>query len=342
MTAVLMPISDALVEQAAQWIVLLTDDDATERERARSEFEAWKQADPRHAAAAADMEQLLGRIRGVREQAAGNSRLARAALESFFGRTRRRAKRVGASLAILLALAAPVWLALQTWPPAYLMADLRTSAGEWKIHILSDGTRLTVGSIGAVNLRYDEHRRTVELVQGEILVDVAKDAKRPFVVETSHGSIRALGTRFVVDHQNDATLLSMIESRVSVQTANQRATGDAAVIEVNAGQRLRITADAVSAAEAIDSHSVEAAWQQHQLVVSDRPLAEVLDRLARYRRGRLFYNLAQIDDIRVNAVLPLDDTDRALQVLLDSFPMLRIRTLTPYLVWVDVPPPEKR
>jgi transmembrane sensor len=36
-------------------------------------------------------------------------------------------------------------------------------------------------------------------------------------------------------------------------------------------------------------------------------------------------------------VLPLDDTDRALQLLMSSFPELRIRTLTPWLVLVDAP-----
>jgi transmembrane sensor len=39
----------------------------------------------------------------------------------------------------------------------------------------------------------------------------------------------------------------------------------------------------------------------------------------------------------VSAVLPLDDTDRALHLLLTNFPQLRIRTVSRYLVLVDVP-----
>jgi len=35
--------------------------------------------------------------------------------------------------------------------------------------------------------------------------------------------------------------------------------------------------------------------------------------------------------------LPLDDTDKALQLLIDNFPQLRIRMLTRYLVMVDAP-----
>ncbi len=114
-------------------------------------------------------------------------------------------------------------------------------------------------------------------------------------------------------------------------------TGSHEATQVAAGQRVRITADAVGPAEAIDPRGLADAWQRHQLVLNDRPLAEVLDELARHRPGRIHYDAAQIEGIRVSAVLPLDDTDRALQLLLDNFPTLRIRTITPWLVLVDAP-----
>ena len=38
--------------------------------------------------------------------------------------------------------------------------------------------------------------------------------------------------------------------------------------------------------------------------------------------------------MQVNAVLPLDDPDRALQLLASSFP-IRVRTMTPWVVIVD-------
>ena len=327
---------DALAEQAAQWIVRLSGDDPAGRARAREAFEAWKRADPRHAAAAKGMEGFLQEMQAARGSGARPARAGLEAAQAANGK-RPRPKRIGTALALAFALALPAWLALQTWPPGYLAADARTATGRWETRTLADGTRVTLGSASAVNLRYDERRRAIELVQGEILVDVAKDATRPFLVETAHGRIRALGTRFVVDRQPDATLLSMIESRVVVQTATQIATGSAQATEVAAGQRVRITADAVGPAQTIDTRGLTDAWQRHQLVVNDQPLAEVLDALSRHRPGRIHYDAAQIDGIRVSAVLPLDDTDRALRLLLTSFPDLRIRTITPWLVLVDAP-----
>lgn len=330
-----MAADDVLAEQAAHWIVLLGDDDADERDRAREAFEAWKKADPRHAAAALDMERVVGRMESLRNGNAGG-RPARAALDAVFTRQRRNGhlRRAGAALAIAFLVAMPGWLALQLWPPSWLAADMRTVAGEWEAHVLPDGSRITLNSGSAINLRFDDTRRVVELVQGGILVDVASDAGRPFVVKTTHGSIQALGTRFTVDRGDEATLLNMIESRVLVRTADGYKSEEAIV---HAGQRMRITAEGLGPMETIDPLAVTDAWEHRQLVVNDYSLAEVLDELGRQRPGGIHYNPEDIRHIRVSAVLPLDDTDRALQLLLANFPELRIRRITRWWVLVDAP-----
>ncbi|MBI2306275.1 MAG: FecR domain-containing protein [Rhodocyclales bacterium] len=336
------PSADLLAAQAAEWIVRLTADDAAERARARAGFEAWKQADPRHAASAARMEGLIGRVQAVRANAAGNPRPAHAALNAAFAPDRprnpgARRRRLGAGLAAVCALAVPAWLMLQAYPPAYLAADVRTAAGQWETRTLSDGTRLALNGASAVNLRYDENRRSVELVQGEILVDVARDATRPFLVETAHGSIRALGTRFVVKREDGATVLSMLESRVAVQSAAAPAASREARV-VGAGERVRLTPAGIAPSEAIDPRSLADAWQFRQLVVDRHPLPAVLDELDRHRRGRIHHDRAQLEGLVVSAVLPLDDPERALQLLRTSFPQLRMRAVTPYLLLVDAPP----
>jgi len=332
--------NDSIATEAAQWLVSLRDDEtqgnAAALARTRAAFIAWKAADPRHAEAAQRMEALLERVQGLRGQAGGNARPAQAALNAALSTgqsRRRRAARAGAVLALVLAMAVPAAVALRVWPPAYLMADLRTSAGEWQDHQLADGTRIALRGGSAVNLRYDAARRTLELVQGDILVDVAKDAARPFVVQTAHGLIRALGTRFMVERQPDATVLSMLESTTEVQPA-----AGGAPLRVHAGERLRFTAAQADAATPLDASTTEGAWRRHQLVVHDQPLPEVLDALARQRPGHLQYDRAALEGIRVSAVLPLDDTGRALQLLVDSFPQLRVRMLTRYFVMVDTAP----
>lgn len=324
------PRADAIAEQAAHWIVQLSADDPAERDTARAGYAAWKAADPLHATTAASMENLLGQLHAVREPAAGNHRPARAALAAIAPkRQHQRLRQLAAASVVAVLVLGTAMLASER--PAYLLADLRSPTGQWRTHTLADGSRLTLGSDSAVNVHFSAGERHVELVRGEILVDVAKDAQRPFFVDSGQAAIRALGTRFTVRRDGASTLLSMLESTVSAQVPQHPAS------IVQAGQRTRITRDGVGPLTAIDAASVQEAWRAHQLVVDDQPLAEVLDELARHRPGQLHYDGAQIVGIRVAAVLPLDDTDKALQLLIDNFPQLRIRMLTRYLVMVDAP-----
>lgn len=329
--------ADPLEVQAAQWLVQLSGDDEQASATAAAGFAAWKAADPRHAAAAAGMERLLAQLDGLGDQAGGSMGPAGAGLAAAVARPPSRVRRhIALALGIAMVLAVPAWLALPHYSPAYLLADIRVAGGEWHSRTLADGSRITLNGGSAVNVRYDGARRVVELVQGDILVDVAHDSRRPFDVETAQGSMRALGTRFVVTRDSDATVLSMLESRVAVRAANK---AQAAPTEVVAGGRVRIDASGVCPVEQVDPAGISDAWRLHQLVVDNQPLSNVLDQLGRQRPGRIVFNHAALDGIRVSAVLPLDDTDRALSLLLTNFPQLRIRTVSRYLVLVDVPTP---
>ncbi|KHA79613.1 histidine kinase [Janthinobacterium lividum] len=320
--------AEVAAEQAARWIVRLSADDPSERDTARAGFAAWKAADPLHATVAAGMENLLLQLSAVREPAGGDHRPARAALAAIAPKRQRLRQLAAASAVAVLALTGALVISER---PAYLLADLRSPTGQWQTHTLADGSHLTLGSHSAVNVRFNAGERHVELVRGDILVDVAKDAQRPFIVDSNQAAIRALGTRFSVRKEGGSTTLSMLESKVLAQVPQHPA------VVVQAGQRARITDDGVGPIVAIDAASVQEAWRAHQLVVDDQPLTEVLDELARHRPGQLHYDRAQIAGIRVAAVLPLDDTDKALQLLIDNFPQLRIRMLTRYLVIVDAP-----
>ncbi|WP_029718476.1 FecR family protein [Rubrivivax benzoatilyticus] len=322
---------DAVAAAAAGWIVRLSADDSAEREAARAGFEAWKAADPRHAAVAARLEAFVDGTRRL-GAAAPAQRAARSALGGVLAPTPRRRHLAGAALGLFVAVGIGMLLRLQ--PATALLADLATGPGELRSSVLADGSRLTLAGGSAVDLGFDAGTRRVSLLQGEVLVEVAKDPARPFVVETAHGRVRALGTRFIVRRDADATLLTMIESSTAASTAPPAAGGETVVV---AGQSARLDARGVTLLGAVDAGAAEQAFQHRRLVADDLPLAEVLDVLARHRRGLVRYDRDAIAGIRVSAVLPLDDTDRALQLLQNSFPQLRVRLLSRWLVLVDRP-----
>ena len=363
-TAIISDADQSIAEQAAHWIVQLSSDCQVERSSARQDFARWKNADPRHAYIAQRMEELLSRVQSIGQQHSQSIKPMQATLQAVAKldatpkMPRKRAsslRRAASTLAIVCMLVLPSCLLVRSAPDEamdyfrYLAADISTPTGQWHTSVLADGSRITLSSASAINVHYSAGERVISLVRGEILVDVAKDAQRPFIVATPQGRMRALGTRFVVSRKGDVTSLSMLESRVQVLTANQIADqnsqhsqhsqgGHDNGMQVQAGQRTHITANATSKLEKFDPHSIEDAWQSHQLVVQDQSLPDVLDTLERYRPGSIFYDSEKLGDIRVSAVLPLEDTTQALQLLVNSFPALRVRTLTPYLVRVDVAP----
>ncbi|AUG09049.1 FecR family protein [Pseudomonas sp. S09G 359] len=315
--------SSDLDQQAANWVIRLNEGNLSEREQ--QQFERWKAADPQHGAAFERLQGFVGRLQALRPQQAP----VQAALEAARVRRRNPAGRV--LLGLLVAL--PVALALRAYPPSYLLADQRTAPAQWQQVKLEDGSQLTLSGNSAVDLTFNGQQRQVRLLRGEILVQVAHDATRPFTVVTEDGQMRALGTRFTVKREAPGTLLSMLESTVAATDASQHDD-----VQVSAGEQARITPDAVKRLGRIDPRATDDAWKHHQLVVQDRPLPEALDELARQYGGHVQFNRQQLADLRVSAVLPLDNPRRALQLIADGLPV-RIRSFSPW--WLQIERQEK-
>lgn len=53
-------------------------------------------------------------------------------------------------------------------------------------------------------------------------------------------------------------------------------------------------------------------WQQRRLFINDRPLAELIAELDRYRVGRIFLSDTRLKNLRVSGMFSLADPDAAL------------------------------
>jgi transmembrane sensor len=68
-------------------------------------------------------------------------------------------------------------------------ADYRSTTGEIKQLTLQDGTRLWLNTASAVDVRYDERRRQIILLSGDLLIDTARDS-RPFLSQALRARCR--------------------------------------------------------------------------------------------------------------------------------------------------------
>ncbi|MGY2374603.1 FecR family protein [Pseudomonas sp. SDO524_S393] len=305
--------SEQIIQQAAQWLTRLHDEDVTDADR--HAFYQWCDADPRHGVAIERMRGLWGSLDTL------PARPARLALNRAFAPRRSRGAQVFGVLGVVLC----GWLGVQHVP--VWMADQRTGVGERRQIALEDGSRLQLNSNSAVDVKFDGRQRVIELLQGELWVEVAKDAQRPFVVRTDQGSATALGTRYLVKRAADGTtVVTVIESSVAVK--GKASDG----VKVMAGQRSTLDHGRAQAPQAIGSADPDA-WTRGLLKVNDQPLSDVLQTLASYRPGLVRFDAPALQNLRVSGVFKLDDTAAALSALADNLP-IQVEYFTDWLVVV--------
>ncbi|MDZ5636315.1 FecR family protein [Janthinobacterium sp. GMG1] len=307
---------------AAQWLVRLHAGALTPDEQ--QAFQAWRASDPAHEAAWQRAELVCSTLSSV---PSALRQTADAAPKS----PQRRAVLYG--LAGLIAAGPALWLASQSAPWQAWRTDIRTARGEIRHMTLPDGTQLVLNTDTAIDVHFDDTTRLVDLHAGELHIATTHDRAvpaRPFLVRSSNGAVRALGTHFSV-RQRGSVLAPRTEVSVSegaVEIAPSRAPE--ALRRVDAGRQGSFDDVAVSALTPLSPHAD--AWLQGVLIAERMPLGEVLEQVARYRYGVLRCDPA-LAAMPVDGIFQLNDPDNILLLLQGSLP-IRLARRTRY--WISV------
>ena len=233
------------------------------------------------------------------------------------------------TLAVLIVAGPAGWALLRVAPWQAWTADLHTATGEIRHVPLADGSALSLNTASTADIVFGASLRLVHLRAGEIHVATSPDPlRRPFLVRTSNGSIRAIGTRFTV-RQEDRLLGAHTHVAVS-QGAVEVRPADGRPVIVQAGWQASFDGMAASAPRPLAPHA--AAWLNGLLYADDTPLADVLTQLARYRPGVVRCDPV-VARLRVSGVYQLRDTDALLALLQASLP-IRVRRHSRW--WISV------
>lgn len=314
------PLDPALLKEAADWAMTLQYGTPTESQR--QAFDRWRQQSPAHDAAWARAQAVFHTFSQVPAD------IGKEALKSLKrGNPRRRSLR----LLSMLLLAAPAgWLAWRHTPWREWTADVSTATGERRTLELPDGSQLVLNTASAVNIAFSATERRIRLLAGEILVTTHADpspSNRPFLVDTPHGVVRALGTRFSVRHMDrDVCRVAVFQDAVEIRPL----AGSVRVLR--AGEQVDFSASGVEQPVSVESSA--ALWEKGMLLAKDMRLGDVIAELARYRTGVLRCDPA-VAELRVSGAISLADTDAGLALLASSLP-LRIERSTRY--WITVRP----
>jgi transmembrane sensor len=321
-----------LKQQAIEWLILLRTHDISESQT--HAFADWLSQDILHAEAFAKAEDVfnamvvaaqsprISTLLASRINEPDNINLAVTGTKQTPPISKISSKHYRRWLAVPLALAA-TWLiavALVLPKQAHILndylSDYHTKTGEQRNIHLADGSQILLNTNTAVSVDYQESSRHITLHHGQARFTVAKDAQRPFEVNSGGLTIRALGTVFDVYQQEsgeiDVTVqehavTAKIQNKVGANTDDQPTQ-----VKVQEGQRLRYNGYGnLNQPEPVDGVQT-AAWQQRRLFINDRPLAELVEELDRYRVGRIFLSDAKLKNLRVTGMFSLADPDAAL------------------------------
>lgn len=289
--------ADEIEEIAAEWLVQRAEGLAPAQAR---EFEAWRRADPRHAAAVARLAEagaLMAKMPLVRD-----------ALQSpvvpFPQSPRTRATPaarrfapawIAGGLAAAVVLSAVIWWPRATAPET--APGFATSAEGFERAVLEDGSVVELNGSTRVRVDFVPGERRVALLAGEAHFTVAPDAARPFVVTAGGVAVRAVGTAFNVRLAAESVEVLVTEGKVALARPAVAAGVGAPPTLVAAHERVVVPAvqprpgpaQAQPVVEKIAPEVVRTAlsWQERKLVFAETPLREVVAQFNRRNRLQL-------------------------------------------------------
>ncbi|MEQ9557171.1 MAG: FecR domain-containing protein [Rhodospirillales bacterium] len=297
------PAHDAAMAEALDWFTRRQSGTMTSDEA--EAFDAWHAAHPDNASAYDRVAGLWASpafARAVETHAPAVPPVPRPA-------------RPRAALRPVLALAAALVLAvglghLLGGSPFQPPADHGTETGQRAEVPLPDGSVVVLNAESAVNVSFDAGRRRVDLVRGEAFFDVRPDPERPFEVTAGRSLTRVVGTAFSVTLQGG-------DAEVRVQRGHVRVTGDdgGAPVDLTPGEGVTVTAG--HAGGPARAPQTAFAWLDGRFVFHDRPLAEVMNRLARHHKDRVVLATARLRTIRVSGNYRLDNPAAVVAALAD-------------------------
>ena len=354
-----------IYEEASAWFIESRAGDLDEA--ARYEFDCWLRKSPEHLSAYLELaaiwneapnldpegkfdrdtliaEAAMDRDNVVELSSSRGAENARPDITTRAAPQRRR--RVPWRFAAIAASAAMLAIAAILFLQSFRAPTYTAAIGEQRSLTLADGSTVELNSRSKIVVRYSKQERRVELLQGQALFRVTKDASRPFIVKTGATLVRAVGTEFDVYQKREDTVVTVVEGRVAILTSHAGARTDHDVPEaaqsppqsnlefpaiapgqignilVAAGEQLTVTPKKIQIVEHPNIASATA-WTQRQLVFESASLADVADEFNRYNERQLIVGDPRLETFHVSGVFSSTDPASLIRFL-RARPELRI------------------
>jgi transmembrane sensor len=224
--------------------------------------------------------------------------------------------RPGLAAGLAVAIAASVAVVIGTGPKTVVY---ETRPGELQEIALDDGSVIQLNGGSRISVRLGRRDRRVEMDLAEASFDVAKDARRPFIIEAGQSQVRVVGTEFNVNRSVAATTVTVRRGVVEVRplqgaSAPVRLTPGQELSDAGGGYRVRRT-----------NPDAAFAWKGGRLIYADEPLSEIAADLSRRFPTPVVVE-GPAASLRFTGVLVLDDPDAVVSRLEAFLPITAHRS----------------
>jgi len=218
------------------------------------------------------------------------------------------------------------------------MLVYQTAPAQRQTVMLPDGSRVTLGADSAVSVELRADERMLRLTRGEAYFQVAKDAKRPFIVRAGEARVRAVGTEFNVRLSAQRTVVAVAEGTVrvsapsSVEQASRgsRMTGIdrgleepsiLATAQLGAGQAVSYEGESGLQALPAGDASLAITWLDGRRKYRNEPLRYVLADVHRYTGRRIEVANAETGALKFTGTLSMEGSDAWFKALAIALPV---------------------
>ena len=284
--------ADMALAEAAAWLTALHDR-GDRKAATEAAFREWIEADPLHARAFAQVTDVWDVLPGAvaSDEAPRSARRQRPAW----------AYAAAASVALMVSTGGYLWI---NRDPVY-----ETPRGQQRSLELVDGSHIALNTDSKVQVDYSAAERRVELERGEVLFNVAKNPRRPFIVDAGTEEVRAVGTSFVVRRDDDGKVaVTLIQGVVKVTQKQSEARQDVQPTVLQAGERLTVSPTEV----ALDRPHLEAvtAWRSGNIMFDDNSLGDAVAEFNRYGSTQIVLTDPRLSDLRISGVFDANSPEQ--------------------------------
>jgi len=172
--------------------------------------------------------------------------------------------------------------------------EFTTNYGEKRTFSLSDGSTIILNANSRLTFTSsaDNGDVTTEVwLEGEAYFNITHlegDKKRTFTVHTPDGSVKVLGTQFVVNTYNGNTQTVLEKGKIAVnlatETENTSNTAPQKIYYLNPGQMATFNSDIHTRGVTIEKVKTEeyTSWRNNKMVFDETPLTKVAKRIEQY------------------------------------------------------------